>query len=136
MHLEILCVPSLKPVHTICSLLGTMANFTNRDVFDTSFEEEPEELHNEDKEGGVEAWLTVAGSALVYFASFGFINSFGFFQNYYQSHLLSDYAPSKIAFIGTLQITLMYIMGPLAGALFDALGLKVQLIESTARVDR
>ena len=113
-----------------------MATVTSGDVLDTSYEEEPEASCNEDREGGVEAWLTVAGSALVYFASFGFINSFGFFQNYYQSHLLSDYAPSKIAFIGTLQITLMYIMGPLAGALFDALGLKVKLMWSKARADR
>lgn len=31
-------------------------------------------------EGGLQAWLAVAGSFLVYFASFGVINSFGTFQ--------------------------------------------------------
>ena len=31
-------------------------------------------------EGGLQAWLAVTGSFLVYFASFGVINSFGTFQ--------------------------------------------------------
>ena len=128
LHLRDFVRFSLKSAHIICFFQGIMATVTSRDALDPSFGEGPEESHNEDKEGGVESWLTVAGSALVYFASYGFNNSFGFFQNYYQLHLLSHYAPSKIAFIGTLQITLMYIMGPLAGALFDALGLKVQFM--------
>lgn len=104
-----------------------MATVANTDDFGKIAQEEPNELHDRKKEGGAEAWLTVAGSALVYFASFGFINSFGFFQDYYQLDFLSNYAPSTIAFIGTLQITLMYVMGPVAGALFDAFGLKVPL---------
>lgn len=31
-------------------------------------------------EGGLHAWLAVLGSSLVYFVSFGLINSFGTFQ--------------------------------------------------------
>ena len=31
-------------------------------------------------EGGLRGWLAVAGSFLVYFSSFGVINSFGVFQ--------------------------------------------------------
>ncbi|KAL1617882.1 hypothetical protein SLS56_010804 [Neofusicoccum ribis] len=75
-------------------------------------------------DGSVQGWLTVLGSALVYFASFGFTNSFGFFQDYYQTHYLPDTPPSTIAFIGTLQTSLMYVVGPIAGALFDAYGLR------------
>ncbi|KAK0642545.1 Aspyridones efflux protein apdF [Lasiodiplodia hormozganensis] len=75
-----------------------------------------------DGEGGLQAWLTITGSFLVYFASFGYMNSFGFFQDYYQQHYLSDYAPSLIALIGTLQLGLMYLVGPVAGVLFDAYG--------------
>ncbi|OMP85184.1 putative transporter MCH4 [Diplodia seriata] len=71
-------------------------------------------------EDNLRAWLTVLGSALVYFASFGFTNSFGFFQDYYQTHYLPDQSPSTIAFIGTLQISLMYVVAPVAGALSDA----------------
>ncbi|KAK0653681.1 Aspyridones efflux protein apdF [Lasiodiplodia hormozganensis] len=75
-------------------------------------------------EDNVRAWLTVLGSSLVYFASFGVTNSFGFFQDYYQTHYLPEYPPSTIAFIGTLQISLMYVVAPIAGALSDIFGLK------------
>lgn len=79
----------------------------------------------EPKEGGLRAWLTVLGSALVYFASFGFMNSFGYFQGFYETEYLRTYSSSTIAFIGTLQISLMYFVGPIVGALFDSHGLKV-----------
>lgn len=76
-------------------------------------------------EGGAQAWLAIAGSFLVYFASFGVVNSFGFFQTFYQQDYLKHYSPSVISFIGTLQITLMYLSGSVAGALFDVYGSKV-----------
>lgn len=82
-------------------------------------------------EGGTQAWLTVVGSSLVYFATFGFINSFGFFQNYYQSYLLQTYPPAVIALIGTVQIALMYLVGPIAGSLFDSYGLTVRAALTT-----
>ncbi|KAK1635571.1 major facilitator superfamily domain-containing protein [Colletotrichum phormii] len=75
-------------------------------------------------EGGTQAWLAVAGSFLVYFASFGVVNSFGFFQTFYQQEYLKNYSPTAISFIGTLQITLMYLSGAVAGALFDLYGPK------------
>lgn len=78
-----------------------------------------------EKEGGLAAILTVIGSGLVYFASFGFMNSYGYFQDYYQTDYLANYSSSTIAFIGTLQISLMYFVGPVVGAAFDRWGLKV-----------
>ncbi|CAM1503317.1 Fc.00g080930.m01.CDS01 [Cosmosporella sp. VM-42] len=80
-----------------------------------------DEYHDEPTTG---AWLTVAGSFLVYFVSFGFINSFGYFQEYYSQEYLADFSPSVIAIIGTLQLGLLYITGPAVGVLFDAYGLK------------
>jgi hypothetical protein len=77
------------------------------------------------KRGGTKAWLTVLGSCLVYFSTFGIINSFGFFQELYQNDYLSATSPTTIAFIGTLQITLMNLLAALAGSLFDNYGLKV-----------
>ncbi|KAF2009488.1 MFS general substrate transporter [Aaosphaeria arxii CBS 175.79] len=68
--------------------------------------------------------LTVLGSCLVYFSAFGIINSFGFFQEYYQSTGLTDTPASTISFIGTLQITLMNVLAAPAGSLFDCYGLK------------
>lgn len=47
-------------------------------VVEKEFSPSSEEV--EYPEGGLQGWLAVAGSFLVYFASFGFINSFGTFQ--------------------------------------------------------
>lgn len=80
---------------------------------------------NNEKEGGIEGWLTVFGSSLVYFATFGIINSFGFFQELYKNKYLASTPASTIAFIGTLQITLMNVLAAPAGSLFDSYGLKV-----------
>jgi MFS family permease len=81
-------------------------------------------------EGGVWAWLAILGSFLVYFASFGVANSFGYFQTFYQLEYLPDSSPSVISFIGTIQITLLYLTGSVAGALFDAYGFKVCTLPS------
>jgi MCP family monocarboxylic acid transporter-like MFS transporter 10 len=79
-------------------------------------------------DGGRAAWLTVAGSILVYYASFGVMNSFGFFQNYYSSDFLKRTPPSTIAFIGTLQMALMNLLAALSGALCDRYGVKVSTL--------
>jgi hypothetical protein len=79
------------------------------------------------REGGRAAWLTVVGSVLVYYSSFGIINSFGFFQDYYSHELLRDTTPSTIAFIGTLQIMLMNVLASVSGALCDEYGITVNL---------
>ncbi|KAM5349779.1 hypothetical protein ACJ41O_006284 [Fusarium nematophilum] len=52
------------------------------------------------------------------------MNSFGFFQEYYTREYLAGHSPSIIAFIGSLQLGLMYIASPCVGALFDAFGPK------------
>jgi hypothetical protein len=80
-----------------------------------------------DEEGGVRAWLAILGSFLVYFASFGTANSFGYFQSFYQTEYLQHDSPSVISFIGTIQITLLYLTGPVTGALFDTYGLRVSI---------
>jgi hypothetical protein len=71
------------------------------------------------------AWLTVIGSCFVYFASFGIINSFGFFQAYYEKNLLIGVPASTISFVGSIQLTLMNLLAAPAGSLFDCYGLKV-----------
>ncbi|KAF2440479.1 MFS general substrate transporter [Karstenula rhodostoma CBS 690.94] len=79
------------------------------------------------QDGGRQAWLTIFGSFLVYYSSFGLLNSFGFFQNYYQDNYLSTVPPSTIAFIGTLQLALMNFLsaGPY---LFSGLGTPAALL--------
>lgn len=81
----------------------------------------------EEREGGVAAWLTVVGSILVYYASMGVLNSFGFFNNYYSDDFLSNTPTSTIAFIGTLQIALMNSLAAISGALCDYYGARVSI---------
>lgn len=78
-------------------------------------------------EGGFAAWLTVVGSILVYYASFGIMNSFGFFQNYYANEYLQNTPTATIAFIGTLQMALMNSLAAISGALCDRHGVKVSV---------
>jgi hypothetical protein len=85
-------------------------------------------LKKQGKEGGYEAWATVLGSFLVYYSSYGLINSFGFFQHYYQDDFLSTSSPTKIAFIGTMQIALMNSLATVSGALCDCYGSTVSHI--------
>lgn len=79
----------------------------------------------EQREGGVAAWMTVVGAVLVYYASVGFVSSFGFFNNYYSSEFLRNTPTSTIAFIGTLQIALVNSLAAVAGSLCDFYGIRV-----------
>ena len=49
----------------------------------------------------------------------GFTFAFGLFQNYYETHLLSDSSPSTISWIGTIASYLLIVIGVISGPLFD-----------------
>lgn len=81
------------------------------------------------------AWFTVAGSFLVYFVSFGYMNSFGYFQDYYIQNDLAEFSPSIISLIGSMQLGLMLLVGPVSGTLFDAYGIKwLYLVAATGSI--
>ncbi|KZT03786.1 MFS general substrate transporter [Laetiporus sulphureus 93-53] len=69
-------------------------------------------------DGGWQAWLTVTGSFLLIFVTFGSSTSFGVFQNYYAQQNTST--SSNISWIGSVQLALFYFGGLPAGRLFDA----------------
>ncbi|KAI8309488.1 Fujikurins efflux protein [Colletotrichum sp. SAR11_59] len=73
-------------------------------------------------DGGATAWLVVLGAWCTSFCSFGWVNSVGAFQEYYQNDLLSNYSPSTISWIPSLQIFFMMAMGPVIGTLYDNYG--------------
>lgn len=50
----------------------------------------------------------------------GLVNTFGVYQTYYTSTLLSDSEPSSIAWIGSIQAFLLLAVGCLTGPLYDA----------------
>lgn len=73
-------------------------------------------------DGGTMAWLVVLGAWCTSFCSFGWLNSIGIFQEYYQNQLLSNYSASTISWIPSLQIFFMFAMGPVVGMLYDKYG--------------
>ncbi|CAA7270046.1 unnamed protein product [Cyclocybe aegerita] len=70
-------------------------------------------------EGGHRAWLTIFGAFLVQYASFGYINAFGVYQDFYVRDYLSNYSPSDIGWIGGVQIFLNFFLGVFTGRIFD-----------------
>jgi len=47
-------------------------------------------------EGGWQAWRTIVGAFLVQFATFGYTNAFGVYQDFYVREYLDRYTPSQI----------------------------------------
>ncbi|KAF8910907.1 MFS general substrate transporter [Gymnopilus junonius] len=70
-------------------------------------------------DGGLRAWLVVVGAMCNTFASFGYVNTWGIFQNYYETTLLKDSPPSSIAWIGSVQYSLVLLPALFVGRLFD-----------------
>ncbi|KAL3256749.1 hypothetical protein ABHI18_007354 [Aspergillus niger] len=79
-------------------------------------------------DGGFAAWSVVLGAWCAYFCTFGWINSIGTFQTYYETTLLSGYSTSTIAWIPSLEVFFMFFMGPIVGTLSDRLGARVVII--------
>ncbi|KAH0578999.1 hypothetical protein H2248_003174 [Termitomyces sp. 'cryptogamus'] len=71
-------------------------------------------------EGGTRAWLTVLGGAMVTFCTFGVVQSFGVYQDYYTRISLNEHTPSSISWIGSMQVFFVFAVGLPAGRLFDA----------------
>ncbi|KAJ3496397.1 hypothetical protein NLG97_g2686 [Lecanicillium saksenae] len=82
-------------------------------------------------DGGWRAWSVVGGAWCASFCSFGWINSIGEFQRYYQADLLHEYSPSQISWIPSLQVFFMMGMGPLVGILYDRFGPRYLLLGGT-----
>jgi len=60
------------------------------------------------------------------------VNSWGIFQAHYQETLLRETSPSNIAWIGSIQYSLVFLPGILVGRLFDLGYFRVILLTSSA----
>ncbi|KAI6030762.1 major facilitator superfamily domain-containing protein [Pisolithus orientalis] len=78
-----------------------------------------------------QAWLTVAGSFLALFCSFGQMIAFGTFQSWYSGNQLSSMSSFNISWIGSLQLCVFFFMGGPVGRIFDAWGPSPLLILGT-----
>ncbi|MCJ1359063.1 MAG: hypothetical protein MMC33_009063 [Icmadophila ericetorum] len=82
-------------------------------------------------DGGRKAWLVIFGSFCCLFCSFGWINCIGVFQTYYQTHELSQYTPSTVAWITSLETFMMFLGGPFFGYIYDCYGPRYLLLAGT-----
>lgn len=73
-------------------------------------------------DGGLHAWLTVLGGFCILFCSFGWINTIGVFQAYYETHQLKGYSSSTVSWIPSLEVFVMFLLGPWVGQLLDRYG--------------
>lgn len=53
------------------------------------------------------------------FCTFGVVQSFGVYQDYYTRFSLSEHSPSEISWIGSVQVFLLFAVGLPAGKLFE-----------------
>ncbi|KAK0206036.1 major facilitator superfamily domain-containing protein [Desarmillaria ectypa] len=82
-------------------------------------------------DGGLRAWLIVGGTMCSTFATVGFVNAWGVFQEYYEETLLKDSDPSAIAWIGSIQYALIFMPGLIVGHIFDIGYFRVPFILAT-----
>ncbi|KAE8154369.1 major facilitator superfamily domain-containing protein [Aspergillus avenaceus] len=73
-------------------------------------------------DGGIDAWSVVLAAWCNSFCSFGWLNSVGIFQDYYERTMLKQYPSSTIAWIPSLQIFFMLAASPFVGFLYDHYG--------------
>lgn len=72
------------------------------------------------REGSIRAWMTVAGSWMMLFCTFGYaVNSFGVYQSVYSTSLLAQDSSARISWIGSTVLLLQNFIGLFAGRLFD-----------------
>ncbi|GIZ38460.1 hypothetical protein CKM354_000187700 [Cercospora kikuchii] len=70
--------------------------------------------------GGLWAWLQVVSSFFLFMNTWGIVNTFGTYQTYYETGLLSTSSPSAISWIGSIQATLLLFVGSLTGPIYDS----------------
>ena len=77
-------------------------------------------------DGGLKAWTQVLAGHLVVFNCWGYINSFGLFQEYYVTTL--GRSPSAVSWVGSVQVLLVFLIGTFSGRAMDAGYYQITLI--------
>lgn len=70
-------------------------------------------------EGGPAAWRTILGAWLVQFATFGYLNAFGVYQDFYVREYLTNRTSAEISLVGSIQLFFSLALGVVTGQLFD-----------------
>ncbi|KAL1939552.1 hypothetical protein VTO73DRAFT_9863 [Trametes versicolor] len=122
----------------------TLSDNSRSDLVEKPEDAEPQPPDLTPPDGGWTAWLTVAGAWMVQFSTFGYLNAFGVYEDYYTRTFLPHVSPSNIrcapplfsglpasltsskpqttprSWIGSVQLFLMYAPAVLVGSAFDA----------------
>lgn len=70
-------------------------------------------------DGGFHAWLQVFCGFWAFLNSWGLVNAFGVFQDYYHTTLIPNNSNSDISWIGSIQAFLVCATTVIAGPIFD-----------------
>ncbi|KAG2152565.1 MFS general substrate transporter [Suillus bovinus] len=70
-------------------------------------------------DGGHVAWTTAFGSFLIQFCGYGYLNSFGVYQDFYTRIYLTNHSPSTISWVGALSSFLIASGTLISGRLYD-----------------
>jgi MFS family permease len=97
----------------------------NEVVSDSSVTEALRNAEDEIPDGGARAWLVILGAWCASFCAYGWINTVGTFQVYYETGPLKEYSSSTISWIPSLQIFFMSFLGPFLGSIYDRYGLRL-----------
>ncbi|KAM0753944.1 MFS general substrate transporter, partial [Meredithblackwellia eburnea MCA 4105] len=81
-------------------------------------------------DGGRKAWSIVFASSLGFFCTFGYTNSFGAYQSYYQMAYPTA-SSATISLIGGLQVASVYLSGLFIGRWIDKFGPKAVMLTGT-----
>ncbi len=81
-------------------------------------------------DGGKKAWTMIIVCHLVILNTWGFVNSFGLFETYYVNIMHIGNA-SQVAWIGSLQVFIIFWMGTFSGRALDAGFFKITFIIGT-----
>ncbi|KAI2629907.1 major facilitator superfamily domain-containing protein [Hypoxylon sp. NC1633] len=87
---------------------------------DATMIEEPNTPEEKKSRGISKAWLYVLATFFMFINAWGLTQTFGAFEEYYVSTLLSGTSPSSISWIGSVQVFLVITLGAFTGPLFDA----------------
>ncbi|KAL4748264.1 hypothetical protein BDW72DRAFT_180887 [Aspergillus terricola var. indicus] len=69
--------------------------------------------------GGLVAWLHVVAGFMLFFNTWGMLNTFGVFQTYYESGALFHRSSSDISWIGSIQAFMLLLVGFITGPIYD-----------------
>ncbi|KAL7664025.1 Major facilitator superfamily (MFS) profile domain-containing protein [[Candida] zeylanoides] len=111
-----------------------MSAISTTDNTTSSIEVEHEsnsEVESEDEtffpDGGLQAYLVLAGSFIGLIANFGMLNSVGVIQTYISIHQLEHVKTSTVSWIFSIYFALSFFGGIVVGPFFDARGAQIPL---------